>query len=177
MRWKISNLESFEGNRRVPTSGDLRNLARRLVRSREIAQAEGRLRRLVEAIATGRATEAVSTELEREEGKKILGCFCLGYPKSTGNLAIALPVSVFVRQESIIGSGLDVSLPVDCTGGNRMLARRRSRPLEAPEFPRKLPVPAAGHRGGNPRSVIDADFDSVDSPAPGCPFDLVMLTS
>ncbi len=37
---------------------------------REIAKAEGRLRRLVEAIATGRATEAVFAELEREEGKK-----------------------------------------------------------------------------------------------------------
>ena len=37
---------------------------------RELAQVEGRLHRLVDAIATGRATESVFAELEREEGKK-----------------------------------------------------------------------------------------------------------
>jgi hypothetical protein len=36
----------------------------------ELAQVEGRLHRLVEAIATGRATESVFAELERDERKK-----------------------------------------------------------------------------------------------------------
>ena len=44
--------------------------AQRHALEREIRQAQGRLQRLVNAIATGRATEAVFAELEKEEAKK-----------------------------------------------------------------------------------------------------------
>ena len=44
--------------------------AQRRALEREISHAESRLQHLVNAIATGRATEAVFAELEKEEAKK-----------------------------------------------------------------------------------------------------------
>lgn len=104
-------------------------------------------------------------------------CTYSGYPDSTSDLSVTLPVGVFLRQQRIIGSRLNVPRAVDRARCNRMFARRGILPIQAPEFPCKVLVLTALDCGANPRSVVHADLDPLDRTSPGCSLDLITAAS
>lgn len=110
-------------------------------------------------------------------GTSALTCTDSGYPDSTSDLSVTLPVGVFLRQQRIIGSRLNVPRAVDRARCNRMFARRGILPIQAPEFPGKVLVLTSHDRGANPRSVVHADLDPLDRTSPGCSLDLITAAS
>jgi hypothetical protein len=83
------------------------------------------------------------------------------------HLAVALPVGVLVGDARAVHGRLDVSGPVDRPRGSRVLARRRSRPVERPHLPGEFGIFAAVDGGRQPRSGVDSCLDAGDRGAPG----------
>src|SRR5215211_3513370 len=92
-----------------------------------------------------------------------------------GDLAVALPVGGFTRQQWVVRRWLDFPVFADRAGGDGVLARGRGGPVTRPEGPGERLPRALSQRCRLPGLFVDLDLDASDRVAPRRPHDLVRV--
>src|SRR4051812_10327072 len=81
-----------------------------------------------------------------------------GNPNAAGDLAVALPGGALSGDPGGVLRRLDVPFGGDGSGGDGVLARRCTAPLQGPQLPCKLRVLALVDGGRQPGPAVDLDL-------------------